>query len=163
MPRNINVRTATWEFKCAIDRDSFTRYRCVVTQPYQYVARYIRGWIAQAGVSRQQVADELGLVQQALSRRLTEKTPFTIDEVARLVELLGIDHGVMVDEVDRMRRREATPTRKGEPDAPSAEARKKIHEPVLETDEATQLGRRQPQTAPGQRPSPARKGPAQSR
>ena len=52
--------------------------------------------------------------------------------------------------------------RKGERDA-QAKPSEKSSEPVLETEPATQLGRQQQPTAPGQRPAPAHKGRARSR
>jgi transcriptional regulator with XRE-family HTH domain len=76
-------------------------------EPHQLIARYIRGQLAMSGFTQQQVANATGIVQQALSRRLTGQTPFSIDDLTAVVQLLGINYAEMVDEVQKMATREA--------------------------------------------------------
>ncbi len=75
-------------------------------KPHQLIARYIRGQLAMTGLTQTEVAERLGFPnQQALSRRLTGTTPFTIDELTAVVQMLGLDYAEVVNEIQRMSRR----------------------------------------------------------
>lgn len=54
------------------------------------VAANIRAELARQRVSQAQVAERLGLSQAAVSRRLTGQTPFELDEVATVADLLAV-------------------------------------------------------------------------
>jgi len=54
------------------------------------VAANIRAELARQRVSQAQVAERLGLSQAAVSRRLTGQTPFELDEVAAVADLLAV-------------------------------------------------------------------------
>lgn len=88
------------------------------------IAASVREHLARRGIRQRQAAPVLGLSQQALSDRLTGRTPFTVPDLERLAELLGIDvaellqprqvdaepvvNGVLLDNAQRERaRREA--------------------------------------------------------
>lgn len=55
------------------------------------VASNVRDLLPQAGKRQVDVAAALGISQPAVSARLKGVTPFTIDELAPLAELLGVD------------------------------------------------------------------------
>ena len=77
-------------------------------KPSELIARYIRGEIAQAGVTQVQLAEALGLAnQQAVSRRLKGETPFSIDELVAVFQLLDIESAEVLDEIQRLATREA--------------------------------------------------------
>ena len=46
--------------------------------------------MARAGLSQASLAESLGLQQQSLSRRLSGKTPFTLDEAFAIATVLGV-------------------------------------------------------------------------
>lgn len=50
----------------------------------------IRGKIAEKGTSQKRLAVEMGITPQSLSRKLTGKRQFTVDEAAKLCSLLEI-------------------------------------------------------------------------
>lgn len=77
------------------------------TKPHELVAKYLRGQLAMSGHNQAEAAAVIGVVQQAFSRRITGKTPFSIDELTALVKYLGIDYAEMIDEVSRLAARES--------------------------------------------------------
>lgn len=60
------------------------------TDKAQRVADNIRAEVARRRLSQVKLAEQVGIRQQALSRRLTGSTPFRIDELARIAEVLDI-------------------------------------------------------------------------
>ena len=54
------------------------------------VANNIRAEVARRRLSQVKLAEQVGIRQQALSRRLNGTTPFRIDELARIAEVLDI-------------------------------------------------------------------------
>lgn len=55
------------------------------------VAARVRGLAAEQGVTQMQVAEHLGLAQTAVSKRFRGVTPWPLDELERMAELLGVD------------------------------------------------------------------------
>ena len=64
----------------------------------QIVASGVRAEMARRGMTPQQLADKVGMVQQTLSRRIRfdEPTPFDTDELERVAEALGISVAQLV-------------------------------------------------------------------
>lgn len=58
--------------------------------PADHVAANIRAELARAGISQASLAASLGITQQALSRRLLGKTPFSFDEAFAIADTLGV-------------------------------------------------------------------------
>jgi len=111
-------------------------------KPSELIARYIRGQVAVAGVTQVQLAEALGLAnQQAVSRRLKGETPFSIDELVAVFQLLDIESAEVLDEIQRLATREARRDHEHE---------KKIGVVVGDDDEAVEVDftARQP-TSPG--------------
>lgn len=54
-------------------------------------AAAVREHLRQRGITQQQAGPVLGLSQQALSDRLTGRTAFSLADLERLADLLGID------------------------------------------------------------------------
>lgn len=54
------------------------------------VAARIRGLLAEKGITQAQVATHLRLSQTAVSRRLRGETPFDINELASMADLIGV-------------------------------------------------------------------------
>lgn len=54
------------------------------------VANNIRAEVARRRLSQVKLAEQVGIRQQALSRRLNGTTPFRIDELARIAEVLDM-------------------------------------------------------------------------
>jgi len=50
----------------------------------------VRAEMARAKRTQAALAHQIGMGQQALSRRLTGQTPFTVDELARVGQALGV-------------------------------------------------------------------------
>lgn len=46
--------------------------------------------MARRGVTQAHLAHDIGMAQQSLSRRLRGDTPFTVDELQRIAEVLGV-------------------------------------------------------------------------
>ncbi len=64
--------------------------------PADHVAANIRAELARAGISQVSLTASLGITQQALSRRLLGKTPFSVDETFAIADLLGIPVSVIL-------------------------------------------------------------------
>ncbi len=86
------------------------------TPPHQLVAAYLRGYLAERGISHMTAAGMVGMRQQNFSRRMLGATPFTVDELADVCRALGIDLGELVDGAQELkgkvapRRRDAQKT-----------------------------------------------------
>lgn len=62
------------------------------------VTRNLRAEMSRAGINQTAVAAHLGLSQQAISRRMSGRTSFTVDELAHVAELLGVSVSVLFGE-----------------------------------------------------------------
>lgn len=62
----------------------------VVSNDAQRVADTVRAEVARRRLSQVKLAEQVGIRQQALSRRLNGTTPFRIDELARIADALNI-------------------------------------------------------------------------
>ena len=70
--------------------------------PYPIAERVtssIREAMRQAGISQARLAGELGMTQQAISRRLTGEVAWSLPEIERTSIVLGVDFVVPVEEV----------------------------------------------------------------
>lgn len=54
------------------------------------IAARVRGKLAEHGVLQAQAAAKLGITQPTFSRRLQGRPPFTLGELVKLAELLGL-------------------------------------------------------------------------
>lgn len=63
--------------------------------PTEIVAANIRAEAARQRKSQNDLAVALGTTQQAISARFNAKTPFTIEQVTRAAEFLGIPAAVL--------------------------------------------------------------------
>lgn len=61
-----------------------------VTPPNQRVADNIRAEMARRQITQTTLATQLGRTQQAISRRLSGQTPFTIEDAAAIADILGV-------------------------------------------------------------------------
>lgn len=61
-----------------------------VTSPSETVAANVKAEMARRSHSQNTLAPLVGMRQQALSRRLSGKTAFTIDELATIATALGV-------------------------------------------------------------------------
>lgn len=59
----------------------------------------IRAEMARAGLRQSHLATALGLPQAAISRRLTDLTPWRVGEVQVVANLLGVPLTTLLDEV----------------------------------------------------------------
>jgi hypothetical protein len=91
----------------------------VTTTPaHQAIATWLRGYLAERRIPHAELARRVDIPQQKFSRKMTGKTPFTIDELTVVVRELGIDYASMVNEVaNRLRRSDAQKILSGEGDA----------------------------------------------
>lgn len=76
---------------CLPDDYCLSRYLYSMTSLVESTAALVREELAHRGIRQRQAAPAIGLSQQALSDRLTGRTPFTLPDLERLAELLGID------------------------------------------------------------------------
>ncbi|WP_131822726.1 helix-turn-helix domain-containing protein [Mycobacteroides chelonae] len=58
--------------------------------PSQQTASNVRAEMARIGESQSSLSPKLGMSQQALSRRLSARVPFTIDELSQIAVELGV-------------------------------------------------------------------------
>lgn len=58
--------------------------------PHQAVAAEVRAEMARKKVSQQEVARQLGVAQQTISRRITGDIPFDVAELAKIAQILGV-------------------------------------------------------------------------
>lgn len=66
----------------------------------QRVAANVRAEMARSKRTQAALAHDIGMKQQALSRRLAGITPFTIDELGRIAEVLEVPlHGLVGEAV----------------------------------------------------------------
>lgn len=70
-----------------------------VIQPGEAVAANVKAEMARRSHSQNTFAPLVGMRQQALSRRLSGKTAFTIDELARIAAALGVPLVDLIAEV----------------------------------------------------------------
>lgn len=54
----------------------------------------LKGRIKAAGLTQRAVAEKLGICEHALSRKLTGKRAFKLNEILALAEVLGIEHPI---------------------------------------------------------------------
>ena len=60
-------------------------------------AANIRAELARRGLTQSDVAPHLGLTRQAVSRRLVGPTPFTLDQLYKIAELVGVPISVLIE------------------------------------------------------------------
>jgi transcriptional regulator with XRE-family HTH domain len=70
-----------------------------VRTPTQTVVAAVKAEMARRSHSQISFAPLVGMRQQALSRRLSGKTPFTIDELARIASALEVPLSHLVSDV----------------------------------------------------------------
>ncbi len=63
------------------------------------VARNVRAEMVRAAVNQTDIAVQLGISQQSISRRLSGRTSFTIDELAAIATILNVRLADLVGEV----------------------------------------------------------------
>lgn len=61
-----------------------------------HVAAEVRAAIARAGVTRQQVAEAIGMSEATFSRKANGATPFSSVDVVFIAAYLGIDHASLL-------------------------------------------------------------------
>lgn len=54
----------------------------------------LRGKIVEAGLTQKSVAEKIGISEHALSRKLTGKREFKLNEILALAKVLGIEHPI---------------------------------------------------------------------
>lgn len=54
----------------------------------------LRAKFVEAGLSQRQIADEIGICEHAMGRKLNGKTEFKLNEILEIAELLGIENPV---------------------------------------------------------------------
>lgn len=69
-----------------------------VTQHGKRVADNTRAEMARRGQTQTSLAIAVDMTQQALSRRLSGRTPFTIDELAKVADVLGVSVTALIGE-----------------------------------------------------------------
>jgi transcriptional regulator with XRE-family HTH domain len=62
-----------------------------VDRPRAYVAANVRAEAARLGLRQADLAGSLGVSQETLSRRLTGRVPFDVDELVDVAAALGVD------------------------------------------------------------------------
>lgn len=60
-------------------------------RPRTYVAANVRAEAARRSLRQQDLAASLGVSQETLSRRLTGRVPFDVDELVDVAAALGVD------------------------------------------------------------------------
>ena len=60
-------------------------------RPRAYVAANVRAEAARRGLRQADLAGSLGVSQETLSRRLTGRVPFDVDELVDVAAALGVD------------------------------------------------------------------------
>jgi predicted transcriptional regulator len=62
------------------------------------VAAAVRAEMARRNVTQQMLADQLGMTQAAVSRRLVGRVPFDAEELGRVAEYLGVPVSLLFGE-----------------------------------------------------------------
>ena len=68
----------------------------MTTTTAQRVAATVRAEMARRKITQTAAASGLGMSQAALSRRLTGVTPFDVEELSALADLLGVSTAMLV-------------------------------------------------------------------
>jgi transcriptional regulator with XRE-family HTH domain len=63
------------------------------------VARNVRAEMVRAAINQTDIASHLGISQQSISRRLSGRTSFTIDELAHIAIVLNVRLADLIGEV----------------------------------------------------------------
>lgn len=67
-----------------------------LTSTDERVAANVRAELARAGENQSSLAPKVDLSQQALSRRLSARVPFTVAELSRVAAQLGVPIGALI-------------------------------------------------------------------
>jgi transcriptional regulator with XRE-family HTH domain len=71
-----------------------------MTEPYAVrIPLVVRAELARHGVSQTDIAEVLGVSQAAVSRRLSGRVEFTLDELRLIAERLGVPLSTFVPEI----------------------------------------------------------------
>lgn len=71
-----------------------------ITTATQRVAATVRAELARRRIQQTEVAARLGIVQASVSRRLTGDTPWDINELAEVADLIGVRVADLVADAD---------------------------------------------------------------
>ena len=56
----------------------------------ELVSQEVRAWMARQGIKQAELAEALGITQQAVSHRLTGRTSWNLDDLEPVAALLGV-------------------------------------------------------------------------
>jgi hypothetical protein len=88
------------------------------------VGREVNAWIARRGILKQDVAALIGTDPSGISRRITGRVPFALDELEVLAQAFEIRLPVLLGEPPTVTELRASPTMPGPPATPAVRGRR---------------------------------------